>query len=167
MEERWARHYADSAQLAKFLPDQPSDLLDLGAGAGFPGVVLRILTLDRTDMRCTFCDSVQKKAAFLSRVVAEAGLPACRVVADRAERALLGQGFDVITARAVTALPKLLHLTRPLLKPDGLLIAPKGRRAQMELDEAAEEWSFRVEQYPSETDPEASVLLLRELKAKP
>jgi 16S rRNA (guanine527-N7)-methyltransferase len=164
-EQRWERHYADSAQLLPLMPDTPFDHLDIGSGAGFPGVVLRILTMDREDTSCTFCDSVQKKAAFLSQVVTEARLPRTKVLATRLDPRRDGHGFDVITARAVTALPGLIALVAPRLKPGGMLIAPKGRRAQEELDAARKAWSFDLETVPSQTDPSATILLIREPKA--
>jgi 16S rRNA (guanine527-N7)-methyltransferase len=164
--ERWSRHYQDSAQLLPFLPLENARLLDLGAGAGFPGMVLRILTAERTGLRFTFCDSVQKKAAFLRQAAAKAGLPDVQVVDQRAETALRGERFDVVTARAVTSLSQLLALAGPLLAPGGMLIAPKGRRAQVELDEASEDWSFDLERHPSETDAEASILIMRNLEAR-
>ncbi|MCQ8183813.1 16S rRNA (guanine(527)-N(7))-methyltransferase RsmG [Parvularcula maris] len=167
LEDRWSRHYHDSAQLLPLLPKAPYRLLDLGTGAGFPGMVLRILTMEEEGARYTFCDSVQKKAAFLSRVAEKAQLPLARIVPARAEQAFRDERFDVITARAVTNLTALLSLAAPLLATEGRLIAPKGRRAQVELDAASEDWSFDLERHDSKTDAEASILVLRNIEARP
>ena len=163
--ERWFRHYADSAQLWPLVPDNAQTLLDIGSGGGFPGLVLGTFAeFRRGDMRCTLCESIQKKAAFLREAIHAGGLTRTSVAALRVEALPKVQHFDVITARAVTALPKLLDLAAPKLADGGTLLFPKGRRAEQELDEAREQWSLEVDQVPSATDPEASILVIRSPK---
>ena len=163
--ERWLRHYADSAQLWPLIPDNASSLLDIGAGGGFPGLVLGLLAEHRRpDLCCTLCESIQKKAAFLREAAKAGGLTRTSVAALRVEALPKVQRFDVITARAVTALPKLLDLAVPRMADGGTLLFPKGRRAEQELDQAREQWSLEVEVVPSATDPDASILVIRSPK---
>ncbi|MEM6914179.1 MAG: RsmG family class I SAM-dependent methyltransferase, partial [Pseudomonadota bacterium] len=115
----------------------------------------------RPDLRCTLCESVQKKAAFLREATKAGGLSRTSVAALRVESLQKVQRYDVITARAVTALPRLLELAIPVLAPNGTLLFPKGRRAQQELDQAKEQWSLEVETVPSTTDPDASIFVIR------
>lgn len=165
--ERWARHYEDSLQLWSLVPAEARSLLDVGSGAGFPGMILAILAhFRRPELHLTLVDSVGKKARFLSEVGASLGLSNLSVSAQRAEVFHVKQAkFDVITARAVTALPKLLDLTAPLLTPGGMLIFPKGEKADEELTAAAARWRFNCETRPSATHPTAKILLISEPKA--
>ncbi len=163
--ERWLRHYADSAQLWPLIPAQTRALLDIGSGGGFPGLVLGTFAeFRREDLRCTLCESIQKKAAFLRDAAQAARLTKTSIAALRVEALPKVQHFDVITARAVTALPKLLDLAVPKLAEGGTLLFPKGRRAEQELDEAREQWSLEVDLVPSATDPDASILVIRSPK---
>ena len=161
--DRFERHYRDSLQLFPLVPSSARSALDIGSGAGFPGLVLASLAQERlTDLSFTLCDSVGKKAAFLKQVVQKAQLNSIQVTSDRVERMPGSRAFDLITARAVTALPALMELAIPRLAPGGLMLFPKGRRAQQEVDAAREQWSFDLEAVPSRTDPEAKILLIRE-----
>ncbi|MEM6745803.1 MAG: 16S rRNA (guanine(527)-N(7))-methyltransferase RsmG [Pseudomonadota bacterium] len=163
--ERWFRHYADSAQLWPLIPKNARSLLDIGAGGGFPGLILGTFAeFRRPDLRCTLCESIQKKAAFLREAAKAGGLSRTSIAAVRVEALPKAPHFDVITARAVTALPKLLDLAVPKLSESGTLLFPKGRRAQQELDQAREQWSLEVEMVPSATDPDASILVIRSPK---
>ncbi|MEO1659029.1 MAG: 16S rRNA (guanine(527)-N(7))-methyltransferase RsmG [Pseudomonadota bacterium] len=163
--ERWLRHYADSAQLWSLIPENARSLLDIGSGGGFPGLVLGTLSeFRRPELCCALCESIQKKAAFLREAAKAGGLSRTSVAALRVEALPKAQHFDVITARAVTALPKLLDLAAPKLAESGILLFPKGRRAEQELDEAREQWSLQVERVPSATDPDASILVIRSPK---
>lgn len=165
--DRWQRHYADSAQLADLLPADADSLLDIGSGAGFPGMVIAILAQDRLPrLRLTLCDSVGKKAAFLTRVAENAALTRLQVIHGRVENLPASSTFAVVTARAVTALPALLALAAPRLDPDGVLVFPKGQRAEEELDRAREQWSFECESVASRTDRAARILLIRSPERK-
>ncbi|RFB05421.1 16S rRNA (guanine(527)-N(7))-methyltransferase RsmG [Parvularcula marina] len=160
--DRWARHYEDSAQLFPLIREDATTLLDIGSGAGFPGLVLGILCRDRP-LKITLADSVGKKARFLAETAHALGLSNITVSSDRVESFHVKRmSFDVITARAVTALDGLLALASPLLAPGGMLIFPKGARADEELTAAATGWRFNHEKRASHTDPDASILILTE-----
>ncbi len=162
VEARWTRHYADSAQLFPLIPERAPCLVDIGSGAGFPGVVLGIMAqARRPDLELILVESIGKKATFLRECADICNLCNLKVMAERMESVSIPPA-GVITARAVTALPKLLDLAGPRLAPDGLMIFPKGRRAEVELDAARERWSMQVERRPSHTDPDATILLIRE-----
>ncbi|MCL1952028.1 MAG: 16S rRNA (guanine(527)-N(7))-methyltransferase RsmG [Oscillospiraceae bacterium] len=141
-EEIRQKHFADSLAL---LDDEPcplppdASLLDVGAGAGFPGMPLKIA---RPDLRLTLLEATGKKAAFLSLLARELGLEA-EVVHGRAETlahdAAYREQFDAVVARAVAALPTLCELCLPFVKPGGVFAAYKGPedRAREELAAAA------------------------------
>ncbi len=153
----WPRHILDSAQLVPLLPDAPGTMVDLGSGAGFPGVILAILT----PWRVHLVESDQRKAAFLREAARELGV-AVQVHAVRAE-ALSLDPVEVVTARALAPLPALLTLAAPLLKSGGVCLFPKGRRLDDELTSVAGGWQMRVERFPSKTDPGATLLRISEI----
>nr|WP_269815609.1 16S rRNA (guanine(527)-N(7))-methyltransferase RsmG [Parvularcula mediterranea] len=166
--DRWERHYADSAQLWPLLPDNAENALDFGSGAGFPGMVMAIMCEERRPaLSWTLCDSVGKKAAFLAAVAQKAQLDRCQVLSGRVESLARKKAYDLITARAVTALPGLLELATPLLAIGGTMIFPKGQRAQQEVDAAREQWSFELETVASQTDRDAAILVIRAPLRKP
>ncbi len=137
-EEIYRRHFLDSLSLARVWGDLPHNLIDIGAGAGFPGVPLKIL---RPELELTLVDSVGKKTAFLRHLVQELGLQGVDVRTarveklghDRAER----ERYDVVTARAVAELRVLVEYALPLARVGGRLLAPKGAAANAELAAAA------------------------------
>ena len=156
---RWVRHYADSLQLWPLVPDGATCLLDIGVGGGFPGIPLAILAARRRpSLRLTLVDSVGKKARFLSEAVQRLGLANADVQDARVEA--LGTRYDVVTARAVAALPTLLDLAAPRLAPGGMLIAPKGAKADQELAEARSRWRLQAKRVDSVTDPDAAILVI-------
>lgn len=157
--DRWQRHYADSLQLWPLLPDGATSLLDVGAGAGFPSIPLAILArARRPGLELTMADSVGKKARFVAEVIDALELPNAAATNARVE-ALPGR-YDVVTARAVAALPKLLGLCVPRLAPGGVLILPKGARAEEEVEAARSGWRFAVNRVKSRTDEGASILVI-------
>ena len=134
----WAKHGLDSLTLAPLLAALPAgaELVDIGSGGGVPGIPLAIV---RPDLRVTLVEATQKKAHFLDAVTRALGLANVTVRAERAEQVIATSAgrFDVVTARAVAKLAKLLPLTAPLAKANGLLLFIKGQRADEELAEAA------------------------------
>lgn len=153
------RHLDDALQLLPLVPPGDGPLADLGAGAGLPGLVLAC-ALDRP---VHLVESDQRKAAFLAEAVRHLVLPRVTVHAERIEAARLPP-LAVVTARALAPLPRLLALAAPLLAPGGAALFPKGRGAAAELTEAARDWTMNVEQFPSRTAPDATLLRLSEIR---
>lgn len=159
----WHRHMADSAQLAAFVPEAARSLVDLGSGAGFPGLVLAILLAERPGFRAHLIEATGKKASFLEAVVAETGAPAT-VVNGRAE-AVPAFAADVVTARACAKLPQLLTWGRRFAGPQTLGLFPKGRGALDELTVAGQMARLDVHGVPSVTESDAIILIIRSLGA--
>ena len=160
----WNRHAFDSYQLNQYLPEKWDRLVDLGSGGGFPGLSLGIFAKARGSSEVHLVESVGKKTSFLKTVTRELGLPVT-VHTERVE-ALAPLNADVITARAFAPLPKLFAYAAPHLKPDGILILPKGETADNEVKDARVDWNFNLEAFTSATDPSASILRITELRAK-
>ncbi|MBI1210274.1 MAG: 16S rRNA (guanine(527)-N(7))-methyltransferase RsmG [Alphaproteobacteria bacterium] len=155
--DMWRRHFLDSAQLVPLVPAEARTIVDLGSGAGFPGMVLAImLAPDRPGLRVHLIDSTQKKCRFLEEVAEATGAPV-EVHWSRAED-LSGLTADVVTARAVAPLAKLLGLAAPFFGEGTIGLFLKGRAAAAELTEARESWKLQVEITPSRSDPSGSIL---------
>ncbi len=131
------KHFADSLTVAPLLPKGEFSLIDVGTGAGFPGVPLALL---RPDCRLTLLDSLNKRLTFLDTVCREVGLPVTLVHARAEEggrRKELRERFDVAVARAVAAMPVLSEYCLPFVKVGGCFLALKGPDADREKAEAA------------------------------
>lgn len=126
-ERIWERHIANCIPVTTLIP-QGSSVVDVGSGAGLPGIVI---ALARPDTQVTLIEPLQRRVDFLNEVVAELALP-ITVIRGKAEMAR--GSFDVVTARAVAPLPKLLPMVRHLMKSGGNLLAIKGESAQSEID---------------------------------
>jgi 16S rRNA (guanine(527)-N(7))-methyltransferase RsmG len=159
VEEIWHRHVADSLQLLPLLPSGPPELLDIGSGAGFPGLVLAVAT----GWRVGLVEADRRKAAFLAHACGVLGLADVRVHATRVEDAPLPP-TPLLTARALAPLPTLLRYAHALLSPGGVAVFPKGRTAEEELTKASRDWMMRVERFPSRTDPSATILRISEIR---
>ncbi|MBN2907314.1 MAG: 16S rRNA (guanine(527)-N(7))-methyltransferase RsmG [Rhodobacteraceae bacterium] len=160
LEDLETRHFADSAQLFALAPAGARLWVDLGAGGGFPGLVIAILAMEKTpEMRVTLIESDQRKATFLRTVARELNLPNVTVLDDRIEDAPTQQA-DVLSARALAPLPQLLAYGARHLAPQGIALFPKGARYAVELDDALATWRFDVQTIPSTTDPQAVILKL-------
>jgi 16S rRNA (guanine527-N7)-methyltransferase len=158
----WARHFLDSAQIFELAPEAKR-WADLGAGGGFPGLIVAILAAERQPgLRVTCVESDKRKATFLRSVVREAGISA-DIVADRIE-AVPPLGAQVVSARALAPLAGLLALGTRHLAPGGTAIFPKGAAWKDEVAEALESWAFRLDTYPSKTDSDATILNLGDIR---
>lgn len=150
----WQRHIVDSAQLLPFVPRETTPWLDLGTGAGFPGMVIAAL---RPDSAVTMVESRSRRIDWLNRLIEALDLPLTRVAGSRLEQV---EAFPVraISARAFAPLPQLLTLSARFSTKDTIWLLPKGRSAAQELAELSG-WShmFHVEQ--SLTDPEAGIIV--------
>ena len=151
------RHIADSMALLPHLPILFTHAIDLGSGAGFPGLVLALATGRHFDL----VEADKRKAAFLREAARATGAPVT-IHATRIESTLLPPA-PLITARALAPLTQLLSWATPLLAPNGVCVFPKGRTAEEELTQAARQWHMRVEQWPSPLDPSARILRLSEI----
>lgn len=166
----WYRHFADSAQLIALAPPAPATWVDLGSGAGFPGLVVAILLAgcDGTSSpKVTLVESDQRKCAFLAEVVRRTGLAAsiavdirCARIESASTRATLDSP-DVVSARALAPLGKLLGLAAPLLGPSSIGLFLKGRGAEAEVIEAQRTWQFSYDVVASRTDAEARIIRVR------
>lgn len=156
----WNRHVWDSAQLLDLAPEART-WADLGAGAGFPGVVLAILLKGRPDARVWLIDSLGKRCRFLQAVVDELALPAT-VINGRAEEQALK--VDVVTARAVAPMEKLLAYAQPYLQRGAQGLFLKGEKAEAELIEARKVWHFESDLSVSRSDPRGRIVSVRSLR---
>ena len=173
LNDLWTRHFLDSAQLHPLLAEALKShrgqgvLYDLGSGAGFPGLALAIMAAGAgKPLDVHLVESDKRKAAFLGEVCRATGqaravtIHATRIAnlpLERLPRA------DIVTARALTALPELLNLAAPLLAPHGIGLFLKGAKAGDELTHAARHWTMRVERISSRTDPSGTILRVANL----
>jgi 16S rRNA (guanine527-N7)-methyltransferase len=159
MAEFWLRHALDSAQLL-FLAPKALVWADIGAGAGFPGLVLAVLLKNRQRGHVHLIESMAKRCRFLEAVVSELELPAS-VHKARAED--LSLKVHVVTARAVAPLERLLGYARPYLRKNVTGLFLKGQDVEVELEEATRYWRFEAELMPSMSSPQGRIVQLRGL----
>jgi 16S rRNA (guanine527-N7)-methyltransferase len=164
LDELWPRHIEDSLQLVPLLRPTDSGILDLGSGGGFPAIPLAIATRG-TGRHFTLLEPVGKKAAFLKTVARELHLPVA-VYAERAEQFDSRETIQVITSRALAALPDLLGLGQRFVGPSGRLLLHKGQNYRQELDAASQLHDFDVLVHPSRTDARGVILEISNLRAK-
>lgn len=163
-EDRWRRHYLDSAQLFPLLPKGAKSLVDLGSGAGFPGLVLAAMGAER-GLRVTLIESTGKKAAFLAAAAAAMALNNCSVIPERIESITISPP-DVITARALARLDKLLGYAAEIAAEKTLCLFLKGQDVEDELTEATKSWHMKVVRHASLTSPGSTVLAVSNLRPK-
>ncbi|TMI98799.1 MAG: 16S rRNA (guanine(527)-N(7))-methyltransferase RsmG [Alphaproteobacteria bacterium] len=154
----WTRHVADSLQLLDLAP-AAKRWIDLGSGAGFPGLVIAAALGAKGEVHLV--ESNQKKARFLREAARELALPAI-VHASRIEDLVADKPFDVVTARALAPLDKLLGYANPLLKKGMVGLFPKGQDVGAELTQAAKSWKLDAELIPSKTDPHGRIVVVRQ-----
>jgi len=157
--EFWSRHAWDSAQLLGAAPTALA-WADLGSGAGFPGLVLAILLKGRPGARVELVESLGKRCRFLEAVVEALALPA-EVRQARAET--VAAKVEVVTARAVAPLEKLLGFAKPTMDLGAVGLFPKGRSADAEIAEARKAWRFKVDILPSRSGPDGRILRITDL----
>jgi 16S rRNA (guanine527-N7)-methyltransferase len=161
LETLWERHLVDSAQLVKFEPHDGAAWVDIGSGAGLPGIVISLLVSGPVML----IEPRRLRAEFLSGAVRQLGLSERVTVAMLKAESVQGR-FDVITARAVAGLDKLLGISTHLSTRNSAWVLPKGRSAQSELAEARRHWHCDAQVVPSATDPQSQILVLRNVKAR-
>ncbi len=157
----WTRHIADSLQLVRLAPEATT-WLDLGSGGGFPGLVIACVLADTAGRRVHLVESNARKAAFLREATRILNLPAvvhCARIEDFVPR--WSDSADVVVARALAPLSRLLDYASPALKKGAKGLFPKGQDVEAELTEAAKSWNITAELVPSLTDPKARVVVVR------
>lgn len=156
----WRRHVLDSAQLAPLLPSGRPRLIDLGSGAGFPGLVLAILT----PARVVLVESDARKCAFLFEAARVTG--ASVDIANARIESLPPAAYDIVSARALAPLRKLLQYASKLLAANGSCLFLEGRSWRDELTWAGETWKMRATPISSRSDPTGVVLKIDDLSRR-
>lgn len=157
LQDLWERHFVDSLQLHKLVPEKANHCMDIGSGGGFPGIVLAIASHQSHPVRrFTLVESDQRKATFLRESARQLALNVT-VISDRVE-SLSPQGVDVISARALAPLSKLLGWACVHLDTEGVCIFPKGATYKEELDDAKVLFDFDLDVIPSQTDQQGAIL---------
>jgi len=161
----WTRHVADSAQLFDLAPESASSWLDLGSGAGLPGLPVAALAAEKApDLHVTLVESDTRKAAFLVTAAREMDLDV--TVEPHRIEALTPRPYDVVSARALAPLGRLCALAHRFSGRGTVFLFPKGARVDSELTAATAGWHIRAERIASRTDPEATVLRIVELEPR-
>jgi 16S rRNA (guanine527-N7)-methyltransferase len=158
----WRRHILDSGQLRPLIPPKSRVLVDLGSGAGLPGLILAILGIPEVHL----VEADQRKCVFLREAARVTGTPVT-LHAKRLDK-VTGIRADVVTARAFAPLPNLLDQAEGLIDTHSILLFLKGKTAGEELTEAAKGWKMRATLHPSVSDPSGTVLRLEQvIRAQP
>lgn len=157
LDDAWVRHFADSAQIIAHIPDHVKDVVDMGSGAGFPALIVAIL---RSDLDVSVVESDERKCQFMRTVSRETNVP-IRIVNARIE-SVSPQDIspDLITARALASMKRLLDYCCPYVSENPALemLFMKGAGAAGELLEARKSYDFQAESFPSVTDGAASIV---------
>jgi 16S rRNA (guanine527-N7)-methyltransferase len=162
LEQVWSRHILDSAQLLRFAPDSAATWLDVGTGAGFPGLIVALLHRSRV----TLVESRRLRVEFLHRAAAIMGVTEKVEIFGGRVETLAPRPYDIISARAFAPLGRLFELATPFSEGGTIWLLPKGRGAKSELAEAQASWQgdFRLE--PSVTDPDARIVVAERISRK-
>jgi len=164
----WDRHFADSAQLLRLAPDAKL-WLDLGSGAGFPGLVIAILQANHARFRMHLMESTAKKCAFLSEVARATEAPVeihCMRIEELSRHATSLKP-EIVSARAVAPLPRLLELAALWFRPGVKGLFLKGRAAKQEIEAAKCHWSFACQLHPSLTAADSTIIEISDLAKRP
>lgn len=157
----WLRHVWDSAQLDRLIPAAAGSLVDLGSGAGFPGLVLAILRSEKPGFRTVLYEATRKKCDFLAAASARVGVKV-EIRNTRIENAR-PESFEIVTARALAPLDRLLALAHPFQGQGTINLFLKGQSVGDELTQTHKSWNMKAEQIPSLSDASGAVLRIREL----
>ncbi|MES2497390.1 MAG: 16S rRNA (guanine(527)-N(7))-methyltransferase RsmG [Pseudomonadota bacterium] len=152
----WTRHIVDSAQLVALAPEAAGRWIDLGSGAGFPGLVVALM---RPDLHVTLVESRRKRIDFLVAMSDALGVADRVTVAGQRLELIESAQQDVISARAFAPLERLLPLAHRFSRPDTVWLLPKGRSAASELEAVTGSWQGGFRIVPSMTDPEAAIIV--------
>jgi 16S rRNA (guanine527-N7)-methyltransferase len=161
VDQIWPRHFADSAQIARIVPEGRR-WLDMGAGAGFPGLVLATMGWGTFIL----AESVAKKCRFLEAVRDALDLQSWANVRCARVESIPPLEVEIVTARAMAPLSTLLEWAIRHVQEGGQCVFPKGRRWETEVENAAKRFLFDVEPFQSMTDPDARILVVHNLKRR-
>jgi 16S rRNA (guanine527-N7)-methyltransferase len=164
----WGRHFADSAQILRLAPDSRL-WLDLGSGAGFPGLVIAILQANHANFRMHLVESTAKKCAFLAEVASATQAPVeihCMRI-EELKDAAPNLAPEVVSARALAPLPRLLALAQPWMGRGVKGLFLKGREAKKEIEAAQRRFSFAYTLHPSMTAPNSAIIEITDLRKRP
>lgn len=162
LENAWNRHFMDSIQLFKYIPKSAKTLCDFGSGAGFPGMVLAIMAVEKTPyLKVCLIESIRKKTLYLNEVAKIAGV-SVEIINERIEN-LSPRRFDVITSRAMASLKDLLNYTQKFFGKETVCLFPKGKSYAEEISEAKKYWKFNCKIVPSEQSDEGVILIVTDL----
>ena len=177
MNDLWGRHIADSAQLLNLAPPDARQWIDLGSGAGFPGIPVAALAAEKAPhLHMTLVESDTRKATFLAEAVRKIGISA--TIESRRVESMPEQKYDVVSARALAPLDRLCGLAYrfsgprlgaevgPGKRTGTVFLFPKGAGLDLELTTAGAGWHIRAERIVSRTDPEATILKILELEPR-
>jgi 16S rRNA (guanine527-N7)-methyltransferase len=160
LEDLEHRHILDSLQLLKFIPPHSCKIIDLGSGAGFPGLILALT--DRYEI--SLVEKNHKKCAFLKQVLQETKTSA--TVYNQKIEMITNLKGGIITSRALASLSELLTYAYPLSTPTTECLFLKGERADEEIEKAAIDWQFEIKKYTSLTDPSGVILSIKNFSRK-
>jgi len=161
LRDPWRRHFLDSAQLLPLIPKGAGSLIDLGSGAGFPGLVLAILGVPGVEL----VESDVRKCAFLREAARIAQGPV--TIHNTRIEALPAHPVDVVTARGCAPLDRLLLLAQGLIDPHTCCLFLKGERAEEELTAARRAWNMAASLHPSRSDPRGVIVALEQIARRP
>ena len=156
LDDLWRRHFLDSAQLLPFIPKSAQSLIDLGSGAGFPGLVLAILGVPGVEL----VEADARKCAFLREASRIAAAPV--TIHNRRIEAMAAHPVDIVTARGCAPLDRLLVLAEGFIGPETICLFLKGERAAEELTAARRAWTMTASLHPSRSDPRGAILSLEQ-----
>ena len=154
----WRRHLLDSAQLLSLIPESAKSIVDVGAGAGLPGLILSVLN---SAASFALVEPDRRKAAFLRE--ATRAMQSSAIVHEKRVEEVDLPPQDVVVARALAPLDRLLEMVQKLVSIHTVCIFPKGATAEQELTEARMRWKMQARQVPSRTDPAGRILVLTEV----
>ena len=164
LDEAWVRHFADSAQVAKYVSRESMIVVDLGSGGGFPGMVLAIL---KPDLDVHFIESDERKVQFIKNVSRETKVPITAHV-QRIEQPIYGFVPDLVSARALADLETLFGFVIKWTEqnPELECLFMKGARYQEEIEQAQKTYQFDIDIHESVTDPAGRILHIKNLQKK-
>jgi 16S rRNA (guanine527-N7)-methyltransferase len=155
LDDLWRRHFLDSAQLLAYVPEGTGSLIDLGSGAGFPGLVLAISGVKGVEL----IEADARKCAFLREAARIATAPA--LIRNARIETVPPHIVDVVTARGCAPLDRLLVLAQPFIGPDTVCLFLKGEQSVQELTAASQAWTMDATCHDSRSDPRGVILCLK------